>query len=108
MTDDGLVLYTCHLCHRTARVAPASALRGKCDLCAKSAGERPSTLLLSPAEATRRINQILAELEAATGTVVESLGLERIDITTLSSPVAEYATTVRIELARQPGHTWSI
>ena len=63
---------------------------------------------MTPAEATRRINAILAELEAATGTVVESLELERIDITTLSNPVAEYATSIRIELRRQPGHTWSI
>lgn len=59
-------------------------------------------------EATLQINAILAQLEASTGSFVESLSLERIETTNMESVRAEFEVTVQIELARLPGNSWSV
>ncbi len=58
-------------------------------------------------QAVKKINQILKDLEAATGCVVESISLNSIDVTSLHSVRQELETTVSIELKRLPGRQWS-
>ncbi|MNQ48353.1 hypothetical protein D3C85_622300 [compost metagenome] len=57
-------------------------------------------------EAEIKINAILAELETWTGSVVESLSLERIETTNMESVRAEFQVSVQIELARLPSQSW--
>lgn len=57
-------------------------------------------------EAEIKINAILAELETRTGSVVESLSLERIETTNMESVRAEFQVSVQIELARLPSQAW--
>lgn len=58
-------------------------------------------------QAVKKINQILKDLEAATGCVVESISLQSIDVTNIYSTRQELETTVAIELKRLPGRQWS-
>lgn len=58
-------------------------------------------------QAVKKINQILKDLEAATGCVVESISLNSIDVTSLHSVRQELETTVAVELKRLPGRQWS-
>lgn len=58
--------------------------------------------------AEKEINKILSQLEQSTGSVIESLQLERLEITTVDSDRAKYITTVVIFTARLPGHDWSL
>ena len=58
-------------------------------------------------QAVKKINQILKDLEAATGCVVESISLNSIDVTSIRSTRQELETTVAIELKRLPGRQWS-
>ena len=57
-------------------------------------------------EAEIKINAILAELETWTGSVVESLSLERMETTNMESVRAEFQVSVQIELARLPSQSW--
>lgn len=58
-------------------------------------------------QAVRKINQILKDLEASTGSVVDSISLHSIDVTSIHSPRQELETSVVIELKRLPGRQWS-
>lgn len=58
-------------------------------------------------EAVKKINQILKDLEAATGSVVENIQLDQIDVTQFQDDRQQLAVTVAIELKRNPGHRWS-
>ena len=58
-------------------------------------------------QAVKKIDQILKDLEAATGCVVENISLNSIDVTSLHSVRQELETTVAIELKRLPGRQWS-
>lgn len=58
-------------------------------------------------QAVKKINQILKDLEAATGCDVESISLNSIDVTSVRSTRQELETTVAIELKRLPGRQWS-
>ena len=57
-------------------------------------------------EARKQINAILANLESATNMLVESISLEKIEITKLNSPSPQYKMDIRIEMMRLPGHKW--
>ena len=56
--------------------------------------------------ATSAINQALAELEQATGQLVQDISVQRIDVTQLQDPTARYRCTVLIELQRLPAQDW--
>lgn len=62
----------------------------------------------SVAEAQRRINAILADLEKITGAVVKDLSIGRIDTTNIESKTPEFLTTCIIELERIPSQNWSV
>lgn len=57
-------------------------------------------------EAKSQINQILCQLEVATGSVVESIDLRDIDVTTVDGGGVELTRSVQIELKRLPGTKW--
>lgn len=59
-------------------------------------------------EAQRRINAILAELEASTGALVKELCVSRIETTDITSEKSEFLTTCLIELERIPSQNWSL
>lgn len=56
--------------------------------------------------ATREINQILRQLEHSSGSIVESLSLDKIDATTYADTRKNLFVTVVIELKRMPSHNW--
>lgn len=55
--------------------------------------------------AEKSINRILAQLEAATGTIVSELELRDIDVTTYDSDQS-WLRGVAITLKRRPGTRW--
>ena len=59
-------------------------------------------------EAELKINAILADLEASTGSVVQNLALDRIETTGLESLRVEFQVSVQIELARLPSQSWRV
>lgn len=59
-------------------------------------------------EAQRQINQILATLEADTGSVVKSLGLSKIEVTSYFDAAERYEVTSVVELERLPSQDWSV
>lgn len=59
-------------------------------------------------EAQRQINQVLADLEADTGSVVKTLSLNKIEVTSYFDASAKYEVTSVIELERLPNRSWSI
>lgn len=59
-------------------------------------------------EAQRHINQILADLEADTGSVVKTLSLNKIEVTSYFDASAKYEVTSVIELERLPSQSWSV
>lgn len=59
-------------------------------------------------EAQRQINQILADLESDTGSVVKSLGLSKIETTSYFDTSARFEVTSVIELERLPSQSWSV
>jgi len=59
-------------------------------------------------EAERKINHILSDLEKRTDAVVESINLDKIDITQIQDTRPKFKTTVRIETCRIPGNDWNI
>lgn len=57
-------------------------------------------------KAERMINAVLAELEASTGQLVDTLDLRSIEITKLDDDRPCWMRTVTIRLTRQPGSEW--
>jgi len=60
---------------------------------------------INVAVATQRINDTLRDLEAATGSVVESIELRDLDVTTVDGG-PEILRSVQIEMKRFPGTKW--
>jgi hypothetical protein len=58
-------------------------------------------------EAQRQINQILADLEADTGSVVKTLTLNKIEVTSYFDTSVRYEVTSVIELERLPSQNWN-
>jgi len=58
-------------------------------------------------QAQREINEILANLESETGSVVKSLGLSKIDSTSYFDHAPRYEVTSVIELERLPSQSWN-
>lgn len=58
-------------------------------------------------EAQRQINQILADLESDTGSVVKTLSLHKIETTSYMDSSARFEVTSVIELERLPSQSWS-
>lgn len=56
--------------------------------------------------AQSEIAAAMARLEADTGQLVESIDLERIEVTGLSDPQPRFAIRPVITLKRLPGHDW--
>lgn len=56
--------------------------------------------------ATQRINDILRDLEASTGAVVESIELRDIDSTTVGHLEREILRSVAIQMQRIPSTKW--
>lgn len=56
--------------------------------------------------AERQINSILADLEATTGCLVQSIELRDIEITAFGDERAQLLRGVRIELKPLPGTRW--
>ena len=70
---------------------------------------KPSELeLVKRSEAARNIANILANLEKETGCIVETIGLESIDITTIQGNKPTILQSVVIEMRRVPGNQWAI
>lgn len=62
---------------------------------------------MSIEQAQREINEILANLESETGSVVKSLGLSKIDATSYFDHAPRYEVTSVIELERLPSQSWN-
>ena len=58
-------------------------------------------------QAERQIATILADLEKRTGCYVENLGVQNIEVTSVSSRAPEFLRRVEVDLRRQPGSRWS-
>lgn len=52
------------------------------------------------------IAAILAQLENQTGQLVESIGVEAIDVTCYGDDKSRHQMVVKIEMRRLPGHQW--
>ena len=63
-------------------------------------------MAITEREATSRINAVLAELEAATQQVVESISVESLDVTSYGDRRRQVLRTVRIDLKPIPGSQW--
>lgn len=59
-------------------------------------------------QAIFEINSILQQLEQSTGSVVESISLNRVDATRITDVSTVYLATVDIELKRMPSQNWSV
>ena len=57
-------------------------------------------------KAELEIAKILEEVERETGSVVESVFLDDIEVTTIESTRQELARRVRLEVKRLPGTNW--
>ena len=57
--------------------------------------------------AEKRISDILAELEAITGSVVRSISVKYIDVTKMEDERKQLFISVHIELERLPGTKWA-
>lgn len=55
------------------------------------------------AETARRIGQLLRDLEQRTGRAVQSAELERLDVSTMHNPTAQYVRTFYIQMTPPPG-----
>lgn len=57
-------------------------------------------------EASIKIGIILKDLEENTGDLVDSISVESVEITNISSIRQEYKLRVRIDMTRRTGHQW--
>ena len=61
---------------------------------------------MTKSEAERQICAILAALETDSGMLINSISVNDIYITNMSSTTKELVRSVEIELHRLPGHSW--